>query len=68
MLHVQIHTYDESDDTFIAFVREPQQTNSFAISIPAITMPYLAPGLCDITEDLPHGLIGQCFDLKRPGE
>ena len=58
-----IKSYDSHFDTFHVSVSQ-DGADPFETLIPAYLMPHVADELCDATEDLPYGLVGQSFVLK----
>lgn len=66
MLNITITEYTEFYDRFTVLVCDELNCATFVETIPATLLPYIAPDLCDQTEDLPFGLVGKEFSLKRP--
>jgi hypothetical protein len=65
MLNVQIKSYDESSDTFTCSFQD-SLFGQFESTLPATILPYIAPELVSLTEDLPFGLVGGSFTMSSP--
>lgn len=66
MLNIDIKSYDSHFDTFACVFTDSLNEAVFDSLLPATLLPYVAPKLCDETEDLPYGLVGQSFTMTRP--
>lgn len=66
MLNVKIRSYDTHFDTYHIGV---QETDGEVIEslIPAILLPYIAPNLVAMLDDLPFDAVGQEFNLPSTG-
>lgn len=60
---IEITGYSLNSDAFQVIARGPN--GEFNDDIPAFLMPTIARGLCNATEDLPLGLIGQTFTIEQ---
>lgn len=65
MLKITIKSYDETNDTFACTMSETDAP-AFDASLPASLLPYVAPKLVALCEDLPFDLIGKSFTLNYP--
>lgn len=73
MLTITIKSYDEHFDTFEIEVlphdmqnRPCSDDHKVKSLIPAILLPYIAPTVCNASEDLPFDAVGQTFTLELP--
>lgn len=73
MINILIKSYDSHFDTFEIQVRPYDMQNRPCSDehlvkslIPAILLPYIAPAVCNASEDLPFDAVGQEFTLELP--
>lgn len=66
MLKVKIDSYDEHFDTFACTFTTAN--NSFQSLFPATMLPYIAPSVCALCDDLPFEAVGYSFYLTLPQE
>lgn len=64
MINILIKSYDEHFDTFACVFT--QDGVSFESLLPATLLPYIAPHLCAMYEDLPYDLVGCSFNMTHP--
>lgn len=69
MLNIKIRSYDEHFDTYHISVQEQDMNLEEPIEslIPAILLPYIAPNLVAMLDDLPFDAVGQEFNLPSTG-
>lgn len=68
MLKVKIKSYDEHFDTYACEFTDSLNETTIQSLIPAVMLPYVAPTVCALCEDLPFEAVGFSFCLQLPKE